>query len=182
MNLHKSTCLVLAAVILAAGAGSARADYDSARGWFSAKPKRERLLIQEALMALELYEGPADGLFGARTYRALVDFEDDVRADGVLSAAQQASLLDGGDGAGSSGSKSDESVTAWSGSGFAISDESILTNYHVVEGCRAIQVAGLGEATVVSSDKLHASPWSRSRGSSLPRRSSRPIRSNSVRR
>ena len=151
MKLRGSLAVVMAAAV-ALMATSASADYAASERWFSGKPKRERLGIQEALMGLDLYEGPADGVFGARTYRALVDFEDDVRADGVLSATQQVDLLAS---EGSARPKSDEALATWSGSGIAISNESILTNFHVIDGCRTMEVAGFGAATVVSKDKFH---------------------------
>lgn len=154
MTLRRCIGLVTVATAFALAASSAQADYASAERWFTGKPKRERLTIQEALIGLDLYEGPADGVFGPRTYRALVDYEDDVRADGVLSATQQADLVStpGGDG---ERPKSDEALATWSGSGIAISNESILTNFHVVDGCQTMEVAGFGAAQVVSSDKLH---------------------------
>ncbi len=146
--------VLLAALLLAAVSSGVRADYESAAEWFSSKPQKERILIQDALMVLGLYEGPADGIFGARTHRALVDFEDDVRADGVLTASQQADLLAQGDGSGRSGRRNAARPTeTWSGSGFAISDESILTNHHVVAGCETMQVRGFGKAAVVASDE-----------------------------
>jgi len=38
------------------------------------------------------------------------------------------------------------------GSGFVISDREIVTNAHVIEGCRRIEVVGFGEAKLVSAD------------------------------
>lgn len=38
------------------------------------------------------------------------------------------------------------------GSGFVISTREIVTNAHVIEGCRRIEVVGLGEARLVSAD------------------------------
>jgi S1-C subfamily serine protease len=139
------------AALLAAGVSVARADYRSASEWFSGKPKKERVLIQDALIELGLYDGRADGVFGGETFRALMDFEDDVDADGVLSASQQAALIAGEAGGGED--RDNESYASWSGSGIAISDETILTNFHVVDGCEIMKVPGFGKASVVSTDE-----------------------------
>lgn len=153
MRVHVAGLLLIPAALLAACVPAARADYDAAAEWFSGKPARERVMIQDALIALGLYEGPADGVFGGRTHRALIDFEDDVAADGVLTATQEADLLAedyGGSGASRDAARPTET---WSGSGFAISEESILTNHHVVDGCLTMQVRGFGKADVVASDE-----------------------------
>lgn len=43
--------------------------------------------------------------------------------------------------------------TVSSGSGFFVSERAVITNQHVIDGCKNVSIVGLGEATVLAEDK-----------------------------
>jgi S1-C subfamily serine protease len=73
----------------------ARADYDASQAWFRSQSVEDRLFVQFCLMFTDDYVALADGLFGRRTYEALVRFQNrnGLFPDGALDGDEFALLV-----------------------------------------------------------------------------------------
>lgn len=115
-------------------------------------------VVQQALNILGYDVGPADGAFGARTQIAIRKYEKSVGMpeDGQVTpqlavSLQTALAIEQRQAAASQAAPNAASASA-TGSGFYISNAAlVLTNYHVVKGCRSVSVGG-ATASVVSFD------------------------------
>ncbi|GEM_PF-121824 len=116
-------------------------------------PSLRILKIQEALTALGYDPGPVDGLLGSRTRTAIRAFQADydLPVTGEPSDGLEAELFAERSRSAEAGPGQLQKHTT--GSGFFVSGEGhILTNNHVVEGCREIRIAPDGIAEVVARD------------------------------
>jgi serine protease Do len=87
-------CVVAAGACLLAPA-LARADFQSSEVWFGQKDEKDRVLLQGMLILLGHYAGLIDGVFGQRTYDAIVGYQtaNGLTADGVLSDVEETEMV-----------------------------------------------------------------------------------------
>ena len=107
--------------------------------------------IQTLLGALGYDVGPADGFAGSKTAAAISEFQQSIgekpdgRSSEALRASLQKALAERGPGSAPKqpdkprdGSKGDTKLVS-TGTGFFIAGDIIITNNHVVEGCKEIR-------------------------------------------
>ena len=112
--------------------------------------------VQTLLDVLGYDVGPADGFAGSKTAAAISAFQQSVgekpdgRSSEALRASLQKALAERGPGSAPKqpdkprdGSKGDTKLVS-TGTGFFIAGDIIITNNHVVEGCKEIRVAKRG--------------------------------------
>ena len=107
--------------------------------------------IQTLLATLGYDAGPADGFAGSKTAAAISEFQQSIgekpdgRSSEALRASLQKALAERGPGSAPKqpdkprdGSKGDTKLVS-TGTGFFIAGDIIITNNHVVEGCKEIR-------------------------------------------
>ena len=88
--------IAFALILVVTATGEARPDYRDSEVWYNSLDGEERIVIQANLVLIGLYDRYIDAEFGPGTYRALVAYQEQLRApaDGVLTAAQRSRLTD----------------------------------------------------------------------------------------
>ncbi|WP_200170532.1 serine protease [Afifella marina] len=91
---------------------AALADYTTSRTWFRSLDQDDRLVLQFSLMFTDKYVALADGLFGRRTYEAIISFQTrhGLPRDGILSPPERESLVS-------------EAAALWAITGFRFIDD-----------------------------------------------------------
>lgn len=116
--------------------------------------------IQALLARLGYDPGPINGEVGLRTNMAIAAFQKSLgeRGDGLPSEGVRAKLEKVvAERAAASAPKPKEKAVASTGTGFYISSDTIVTNFHVVDGCAEIRLhksgADLGAAQVLATSR-----------------------------
>ena len=125
-----------------------KGNFSLLRNAFVLLPMEERVLIQSKLKVLGFYLSTIDGLFGKGTDRALKKFNNQFLRNSNLEKKENISNLFKriqNFNQNSSGSETfsikEQTYKVSSGTGFYVSSEGhIITNYHVVEGCKGMKV------------------------------------------
>jgi len=130
---------------------------------FKKLSKNQRKQIQSNLKSLGFYTSSIDGLYGKGTAAALTAYNKQNLSGGDLKKSQNAAkLINAVLGLKSApkavpDSKSDDTYKVASGSGFYVSDQGhIITNHHVIDGCRDMKVHSKGnvlETIKIADDK-----------------------------
>jgi S1-C subfamily serine protease len=127
----------------------------------AAVPSASLVMAIQALLARVGYDpGPINGEVGLRTNIAIAAFQKSLgeRGDGLPSEEVRAKLEKVvAERAAASAPKPKEKAMAGTGTGFYISSDTIVTNFHVVNGCAEIRLhkngADLGAAQVVATSR-----------------------------
>ncbi|MCF1503996.1 serine protease [Afifella sp. H1R] len=104
--------VIASALLCFAFTPAALADYSASRTWFRSLDQDDRLVLQFSLMFTDNYVALADGLFGRRTYEALINFQTrhGLPKDGVLSPSERDTLIS-------------EAAALWTLTGFRFVDD-----------------------------------------------------------
>ena len=119
---------------------------------FKKLSKNQRKQIQSNLKSLGFYTSSIDGLYGKGTSGALTAYNKQNLSGGDLKKSQNVTkLINAVLGLKSApkavpDSKSDDTYKVASGSGFYVSDQGhIITNHHVIDGCKDMKVHSKGK-------------------------------------